>query len=391
MEGIIWYRLLGNHPAASGKRWMMAFPGETVRLSSILADVVKEHHINESIYRLDVQFVRSSVSNSGPHDVPVQEMISISKNDILQNYDRIDITVSKKNFVEEMKGKQQHAGLHSHLDQTYAEAGLESSASLIAASPTIISCNTSSSEGRARGDLHFDFQRVRVLMTKTFPLFPGKTCKESTNNAFSQRQCVLCNFGLRPSFFVFPCCNYTVCADCKEAAESMSSSAECVVCGRRIMRGGCSELGGHQRVKREESFHSTITKHEEEERNKNTSTHTSVRSDNKNSCDRSNKELAPPIAERSVALDSFSAVPRESDGLKDRTYRKTSRGNDSASSELDGEELQRFGKALKESLDRSLFSLHQQLSVAPYEVEEKRQMSKMLMDMDAEAKKCYLN
>lgn len=386
MEGIIWYRLLGNHPAASGKRWMMPFPGERVRMSSILNDLVKEHQINESIYKLDVQLMHASSSSSSCNAPPVASMSPIGKHDMLQNYDHIEITISRKNFVEELKEKQHDSRLHSHLDSTYVETESENSVSVLTAPPSIITASSTSSERRGSDGNDLDFQRVAALMKK-FPLFPGKICRDSFNsNSAAPRYCVLCTFPVRPPSFVFPCCHFIVCKACKAAAESMACSDNCVVCGRRVLPEENGEAMDQKMMPREGSFRSIIQQEEDVERKVGIAPQDSLMSSGNPNTLTTHVEVISSIASSAVGLDSSNSVVLGSSISKDKASKKCLREINPLPSEANDKYLQNFGNVLKENLHKSLSLLYQGNSLRVSESEEKRHRSKILQEMDAEAR-----
>ena len=48
MEGVIQYRLLGDHPAASARYLTLGFPGVTTTRDKVLEQVIQENRINTS-------------------------------------------------------------------------------------------------------------------------------------------------------------------------------------------------------------------------------------------------------------------------------------------------------------------------------------------------------
>lgn len=383
MEGIIWYRLLGSHPAASGRRLMYSFPGEAVRASTVLEYVVKEHHVNESIYKLDVLVARSSLSSSGSSDSAAGELVPSNKNDILQNYDRIEITVSRKNFVEEMKEKQQHSLLPRHFDGNYAEARLDHSAPLLGASPSV---NTTTNTSATCGN-DLDFERVAALMRKTFPLYPGRICKDPPVAPLPRGYtCALCNFPLRSSSVTLWCCNYAVCKECKVAAETMSSVQDCVVCGRQAPLGESVEVSDPKRMKREEAY-GTSVKQEDDEGQKVMIPSSSVGSSGSSS----KTNVLGVVSERTCTSEPSSSAPPVG-RKKDKTHKKSTRENYPRCSEIYAKDIQIFGSTLENNLENSLALLSQDYSLFfTKNGEERRQRSEFLKEMDSESKTVKVN
>lgn len=383
MEGIIWYRLLGNHPAASGKRLMYSFPGESVRASTVLEYVVREHQVNESIYKFDVLLARASSLSSGSSDSAAGSLVPCSKNDILQNYDRIEITVSRKNFVEEIKEKKQHSLLPRHFDGHYPDARIDHSAPLLGAPSTVIS--TTNTSAICGNDL--DFERVTALMGKTFPLYPGRICKDSPVAALSRGyRCVLCNFPLRSSSVTLQCCNYVVCKECKVAAETMSSAEQCVVCGRQVQFGEPAETSDLKRIKREETFGRSVKQQEEDEQKVVISSSTAGSSGRSN-----NTGLLGVAAEGTGGLEASNSAPSLS-RKKDKSHKKGTRENHSRCSEIYDKDIQSFGSILEKNLEKSLSLLSQDYSsFFEKNGEECRQRSDYLKEMDAESKTVKAN
>lgn len=211
MEGIIPYRLLGNHPAASGKRHMLSFSGETVSVGRVLENIIQEHHINESIFKLDVQLVRGETNNEKKPN------ISLTKESILQNYDRIDVTVSQKRITDEESKRQKNAHSCNFYEDSLSD-------------PLLVHVEKRSHILPEAGQEDLEFQRAAVLLKKNFPLFPGRVLDPEKNNSSVSSACVLCDY---PPFepVELPCCHFHVCRKCKDSAETMVSKGKCVICG----------------------------------------------------------------------------------------------------------------------------------------------------------------
>lgn len=114
MEGIIQYRLLGSHPAASGRYLTLGFPGEVITVQKVLHELTTEHQINDKRYRLDVARMAPTLTDSAsvgasmdPNDygrgggvrnssTAALTETALRVSDVLHTYDRITITISAR-------------------------------------------------------------------------------------------------------------------------------------------------------------------------------------------------------------------------------------------------------------------------------------------------------
>ncbi|KAL7695450.1 hypothetical protein N2W54_001367 [Lotmaria passim] len=88
MEGVIQYRLLGDHPAASARYLTLGFPGVTTTRDKVLEQVIQENRINTSRYKLEVRKLVSGrdaagykAATSPQPPPPVNELTDSNSND----------------------------------------------------------------------------------------------------------------------------------------------------------------------------------------------------------------------------------------------------------------------------------------------------------------------
>lgn len=208
-ESIIPYRLLGDHPAASGRHFFLPFSGDSVLVSHILSNVVKEHHVNESLYKFEVRLI-SRASNS---TTAAPTFRIVNPHESLSNYDPIDIHVLKKGFTD-LVGHSS-PGIHATFNVSPADSDEDTPAS---------SQPPSSSKNK---DLLL-YRRSAAVAQKSFPLRKG--CRTQDPSMQGCDQCLLCE--LEPYAPVkLPCCGFVVCTFCKQTGERLTNSSSCVVCG----------------------------------------------------------------------------------------------------------------------------------------------------------------
>eukprot|EP00796_Vickermania_ingenoplastis_P008443 gene8443-5921_t len=207
IEGIVSYRLLGNdHPAASGKHMQLSFPGESTLVSTVLDIIIQKHHINEGMYKLVMTLLR-------PSDGSVPQSVRLTRNDVLRNYDRIEIDISKRNYTEEAR-----------LDAVAARQE--------EVEPVVVlkDVRPPTAPRRANNDALL-YQRAANITAKALPLrLSASKVKESEEDGV----CVLCDLPLMNPARL-PCCGHMVCNSCRDTAETMMpSGSQCAVCGNNI-------------------------------------------------------------------------------------------------------------------------------------------------------------
>lgn len=307
MEGIIQYRLLGNHPAASGRYLTLGFPGETTTTDKLLEQVIQDHRINTSRYKLEVCRLvvsREAASSSPPPPPPgvtpggtsgATEGVSdgtfsgsgavagaqntlvpvvIHGADVLRTYDRLTITVSKRDLADDEAARKEKERLErqqqlKEMEEQLLSTGVPSPSMQHAAGASRVAQNSrgasapygSGSGGGARGtggrspvprssasSAAVDplrLQRAALLAGQLFPIMKMKhSALKGLDDPANTHQCVLCRL---PAFQeeLTPCCRFSVCHACyASAAEMVMEEGQCPVCGATPSTAAAAAGGG---------------------------------------------------------------------------------------------------------------------------------------------------
>nr|CCC94858.1 unnamed protein product [Trypanosoma congolense IL3000] len=222
-EGVVQYRLLGTHPAASGRYHSFGFSGTVVPVEALMQEVVKEHQINLSKYKLEVRRLI-------PLDTETQECNTtyvdgdnntvLHNGSVLHSYDRVVVNVSRRHYMDgvadaveeerrarEERLRQVEGMLHDH-EPPLSEAGVDSSSSNV-------------HDTQKTNDPHA-LSRVTAVSSKAFPLLPWlcqrRALDKTSLPAPSKGTCVLCEM---ESFreITLPCCHFFVCTPCLDLAK----------------------------------------------------------------------------------------------------------------------------------------------------------------------------
>ncbi|KAK7201369.1 hypothetical protein NESM_000199300 [Novymonas esmeraldas] len=283
MEGIIQYRLLGNHPAASGRYLTVGFPGETTTTDKILEQVVNEHRVNTSRYKLDVcrlvpardapasappplpppdsgdgTFAGSGTS-AGGHNALVP--VAIHGSDVLRTYDRLTITVSKRDIADDEAARKEKELLErqrrlKEMEEqllsrppTTSGAGVGGIHAGASASPQPRSRAATGARHASSGASpavvdNQRLQRAAALASQLFPIMKGQRgTLTGLHDAANTHQCVLCRL---PAFEeeLTACCRFSVCRSCyASASEMVMEEGQCPVCG--ALSAAPPTAGGH--------------------------------------------------------------------------------------------------------------------------------------------------
>ncbi|KPA81085.1 hypothetical protein ABB37_04443 [Leptomonas pyrrhocoris] len=294
MEGVIQYRLLGDHPAASGRYLTLGFPGETTTRDKVVEQLIQEHRINTSRYKLEVRKLvaardaaggkhTSSLSspppagginaagngtnNAGssedsnltgtlPRDAVVP--VVLHENADLHTYDRLTITVSQRQLADDDATRKEQAQLERQrrvreteeelLATTNAvlpplaaqDEGTPSNSATPSPPPSSILGQAQDSSSRLPGRgvaASVDplrLQRAAALASQLFPIMKGQhSTLSGIDDSANTHQCVLCRL---PAFEeqLTSCCRFCVCASCyASAAEMDMEEGRCPVCGTK--------------------------------------------------------------------------------------------------------------------------------------------------------------
>lgn len=294
MEGVIQYRLLGDHPAASGRYLTLGFPGEFTTRDKVIEQIIQEHRINTSRYKLEVRKLvaardapgyQSNASSSpspqgagvgadGAGGNSVETAVSrdatvgivLHANDELHTYDRLTIHVSQRQLadddanrkeqeqlerqrrVREMEEELLLATTSSVLPQQTGGAvsppppAFASSSSAAGASPPPPPLQESSRDGgrtvaAAAAVDPLRLQRAAALASQLFPTMKGQHgALTGVDDAANNHHCVLCRLQAFAEQ-ITSCCRFCVCASCYASAMEMDmEEGRCPVCGSRITR-----------------------------------------------------------------------------------------------------------------------------------------------------------
>ncbi|KAG5493656.1 hypothetical protein JIQ42_02030 [Leishmania sp. Namibia] len=272
MEGIIQYRLLGSHPAASGRYLTVGFPGETTTTDRLLEQVIQEHRINTSRYKLEVCRLvpgrDASVSAPVPAPPPPETSggtfsvsgkttgapsalvpVVIYGPDVLHTYDRLTITVSKRDIADDEASRKEKERLERQRQLKEMEeqllsatSGLESfvdggcAAHTAASPPPQPPCRTGgarpSSSIAAPAKDNLRLQRATALASQLFPIMKGqRSTLTGLHDAANTHQCVLCRLSAFEEMLT-ACCCFCVCRSCyASASEMVMEEEQCPVCG----------------------------------------------------------------------------------------------------------------------------------------------------------------
>lgn len=286
-EGVLQYRLLGSHPAASGRYYSYAFSGETVLVDIFLQDIVKQHRINLTRYKLEVsRLVNVDGERKGSQlESGITEKKVLCIGSFLHSYDRIVINVSQRHYLDAaldatQGGKVTHEDRLQNVEHLLLSA--EEAGNLQTSSPSL-----SKKRNRGGDDEQQDpdaFIRVTALSNKAFPLLPCMRRRQSSVNALqlpkpTKGKCVLCELNCFKEV-VLQCCGFSACRGCLELAKVMlvhddnnnsSGDVMCVVCGvfgdgKKATEAACC-LPAHMSVKREKkTCLNTVNNKEEKDR-----------------------------------------------------------------------------------------------------------------------------
>lgn len=282
MEGIIQYRLLGNHPAASGRYLTVGFPGETTTTDKILDQVIQEHRINTSRYKLEV--CRLVPSRDAPASAPVPALpppessgsafswsgaaagapnalvpVVIHGPDALCTYDRLTITVSKRDLADDEASRKEKERLERQRQLKEMEEQLLSGTSGIghfidggagahsAVSPPPRPSRSAAgalppSSPAAPAVDNLRLQRAAALASQLFPIMKGQcSTLKGLHDADNTHQCVLCRLSAFEEMLT-ACCRFCVCRSCyASASEMVMNEDQCPVCG--IIASSASRAG----------------------------------------------------------------------------------------------------------------------------------------------------
>ncbi|CCW60888.1 unnamed protein product [Phytomonas sp. EM1] len=269
IEGLIRYRLLGSHPAASGRYLTLGFPGDTITASRLLHAVITEHQINLSTFKLSTVKLLSSASTNHTRktdgtvaEVETEEAVPVHETDTLHTYDVLAITVSKRSLMDHttqettQRLREQKQLIKEMESQMGIEVACTSSTSIDA-----IAKRDDAYAGSSKPILSsspadpLSFERSAALAMKTFPVMRGKrgsfNASNEDTNAHSPRTCALCDLDIFCEIRT-ACCDSLVCGTCLEAARGMTmADGECPVCGRigetAAQGSGSSDIIKHER------------------------------------------------------------------------------------------------------------------------------------------------
>ncbi|RNF25325.1 uncharacterized protein Tco025E_02348 [Trypanosoma conorhini] len=238
VEGVVQYRLLGSHPAASGRYHSFGFSGETVPLEALLQAVVKQHQINLTKYKFEVR----RLLTAGAERQDSQTALKDATNDVLplgtllRTYDRIAVSVLRRHYMDRVNSSDQltEENLLEHVE------GLLQSEEAMKESQAPCSCKQKRSRGSEDTADPHAFSRVAALSNKAFPLLPWLQRQRNTDMAPlpkpTRGKCVLCELESLEEV-VLACCRYSACRQCLELARAMlTNENECAVCGALLAK-----------------------------------------------------------------------------------------------------------------------------------------------------------
>ncbi|ESL11791.1 hypothetical protein TRSC58_00451 [Trypanosoma rangeli SC58] len=238
VEGVVQYRLIGSHPAASGRYHSFGFKGETVPLETLLQAVVKQHQINLTKYKFEVRRLLTVAAERQDSQTASRNATNdiLPLDTFLRTYDRIAVNVLRRHYMD---------GVTPNV-QTTEENHLQHVESLLQSEETTkdsqAPCSRKQKRGRSSEDTDdpHAFSRVTALSNKAFPLIPWLQRQKATDRAPLSKQtkgtCVLCDLEYFEEV-VLACCHYSACRQCLELAKTMlTNENECAVCGALIAR-----------------------------------------------------------------------------------------------------------------------------------------------------------
>ncbi|CBH17189.1 hypothetical protein, conserved [Trypanosoma brucei gambiense DAL972] len=236
-EGVVQYRLLGSHPAASGRYHSFGFSGDVVTVTTLTQDIVKQHQINLTKYKLEIQRVISAGNDSQEGQTPstvADVYVPLQSNDVLHSYDRVIVNVSRRHYLDgvveaaqdEKKAREerlQHVEGMLHEHEATTVTGTVSSSGPVGTGKRV--------EVR---DPH-TLKRVTAVSGKAFPVLPWLLNRTSVEGLAlptpKKGICVLCEL---ESFdeVMLECCRFYACASCLDLAKNMlTKETTCAVCG----------------------------------------------------------------------------------------------------------------------------------------------------------------
>ncbi|CCW71464.1 unnamed protein product [Phytomonas sp. Hart1] len=253
-EGLIRYRLLGSHPAASGRYLTLGFPGESITAARLLQAVITEHQINLSTFKLSI--VKLPAPAHANHarkadgtlpDGGIEEAVPIHETDTLRTYDILAITVSKRSLMDKTTQETHQRILEQKLlvKEIESELGMAPAGPLSApleraGRPDHRGAEAAKPNQQPAAVDPLGFERAAALAMKTFPLSRGRRgLPEAPPADAKPPTCVLCDLAVFREVRT-ACCDLPACATCLEASKGMTmADGECPVCGRK------GETSGH--------------------------------------------------------------------------------------------------------------------------------------------------
>lgn len=267
MEHVIRYRILGHHPAASGKYYNTGFSGEFLLVRQFLEEIVREHQINLSAFKTVMTLVtpnatanlgsNSGILGDGSVDAGGQGTSTstvLYLDDHLHNYDSVDITVSKRSLTDDAEAaeEERRAQAQNRLKAAEEQFHLLDTVSFPTTGAAAAATNANGAgqwSGRHHANLTegkaspapssstvdaMALQRATALASKFFPVRQGQhSGLESQDSSENDHVCVLCELPSVHEVFT-ACCHYSVCSTCLASAQAMMpSEEECPVCGRQ--------------------------------------------------------------------------------------------------------------------------------------------------------------
>lgn len=226
MESIVRYRILGSHPAASGRFHIHGFSGDSLAVEQLLGEIVKEHQINLSAFKAVVtRFVPAPTAtsaegnsindghggnsananktagggggnNAGPQPLHVTDRLS--------NYESVDIAVSRRTLADdndpsgarggaehrEMAARERLERMENQLSINVDSHGKDNNSSRGNDPASSLAASRNRSDGgggkgsssapSGGGVDRLALQRATILASKLFPILPGQTKKRNT-------------------------------------------------------------------------------------------------------------------------------------------------------------------------------------------------------------------